>query len=219
MFSTIDWHIEDQIGHLVLNQPPTNKMNLVFFEELDTLTREIIPATDLRGMLVYGKGRHFSSGAELKDIVNQSESTSETEEMMFQRLCVNNRSFVNIYNLQIPVISVIKGVCLGSAFELALFSHFRFCSPEAIMGLPEVTFDLMPGCGGTQRLTQIVGKGKSMQMILSGNSVMADEALQLNLVDKIIAKAELHNFSLNFMNALAQGYSVRNIPFYKKRYL
>ena len=218
MFSTLEWHIEEQIGHLVLNQPPSNKMNLCFFKELDILTSEIIPSSEIKGLLIYGKGRHFSSGAELKDIIDSTYS-SETEAEMYNRLSINNRSFLSMFHLKIPVVAAIKGICLGSAFEMALFSHFRICSHEAILGLPEISFDLMPGCGGTQSLTQIVGIGKSMQMILSGDSIMADGALALNIVDRIVTKAELIDFSTEFILKIADSYSQKNIPFYKKRYL
>ncbi len=219
MYTTIDWHIEDDVGHLVLNQPPTNRMNLLFFEELDHLTSNIIPQSDLKALLIYGKGRHFSSGAELSDIIDSSAKESESENIMFERLSINNRSFLNIYKLPIPVVSAIKGICLGSAFEMVMFSHFRFSSHEAILGLPEVTFDLMPGCGGTQRLTELLGRAKAMEMMLSGNSIMAEEALSLQIVDKIITKKELIDFSLEFIRQIADAYSHRNIPFYKQRFL
>ncbi|MEI8202525.1 MAG: enoyl-CoA hydratase/isomerase family protein [Bacteroidota bacterium] len=219
MFSTIDWEIKDEVGHLVLNQPPTNRMNLLFFEELDQLTTNIIPQSKIKALLIYGKGRHFSSGAELTDIIDSSAKKSESENIMFERLSINNRSFLNLYKLPIPVVSAIKGICLGSAFEMVLFSHFRLSSQEAILGLPEVTFDLMPGCGGTQRLTELLGKAKAIEMILSGNSIMAEEALSLKIVDKIIAKKELIDFSLEFIRQIADGFSHKNIPFYKQRLL
>jgi enoyl-CoA hydratase len=88
----------------------------------------------------------------------------------------------------VPVVAAIRGVCLGSALELALFCHRRVCGQGAVLGLPESTFGLLPGCGGVSRLTSLAGTGRSLELILSGETYSAEEAFRWNIVDLICEK-------------------------------
>jgi enoyl-CoA hydratase len=114
----------------------------------------------------------------------------------------NYQAFVTLEQLEIPVISAIRGVCLGSAFELALFSHFRICAGDAVLGLPESTFNLMPGIGGIQRVATLAGKSKAIELILRGITFPAQDALEMGLVDAIVPRNEVMPLSLAFANAL-----------------
>jgi len=118
-----------------------------------------------------------------------------------QTMLENYRAFVNLEQLEIPVISAIRGVCLGSAFELALFSHFRICSEDAVLGLPESTFNLMPGIGGIQRVSALTGKAIAMEIILHGNTFTGGDALEMGLVDAVVPKREVLPLSNAFANA------------------
>jgi enoyl-CoA hydratase/carnithine racemase len=190
---TLNWKIENCIGHLVLNQPPANTMTRLFFEELSELTGSLIPNSSFKALLIYGKGRHFSSGADHFDLrtrINKSfqdEPLNEMPAFMEQ----NMESFIFLHNLQIPTFAAIRGTCLGSALELALTCKYRICAEGTVLGFPETSFGLMPGCGGTIRLQAISGLHNAMELILSGKNFSAEEALKYGIVHKVVHKKGL----------------------------
>jgi len=192
-FITIRWTVDEGIGLLMINQPPSNTMTLRFFAEFGRWTDLVSHDTGLKAVIIHGNGRHFSSGADLNELLVNID----------ERLMVDNYSnFLKLERMGIPVISAIRGVCLGSAFEMALFSHFRICSGDAVLGLPETTFNLMPGIGGIQRFAALAGKQKALEFILHGTTFSAADALQIGLVDAVVAKSEVLPVSLNFARAL-----------------
>ena len=168
-------------------------MNRLFFEELKDIIYNEIPVADIRALILCANGRHFSSGADLdemmQNITDDRSFSMENEYPAF--LEENNTTFIALSHLKIPVIAALKGICIGSAFELALFCHLRICAENTYMGLPESGFNLMPGCGGIFKLTEIAGKAKAMELILSGKNISATEAKELNIVQKIVPKNEL----------------------------
>ena len=187
---TINWKIENSIGHLMLNQPPANTMTQLFFDELGILIREIIPQADIKALLIYGNGRHFSSGAEpfelKKRIVENLPAILPGELPSF--LVENTKTFLALEKLEIPSFAAIRGACLGSAMELALFCRYRICTDGAVMGFPETTFGLMPGCGGSVKLPMITGKARAMEILVSGRNFSATEAYNWGIVHKIAGR-------------------------------
>jgi enoyl-CoA hydratase/carnithine racemase len=173
------------IGYLILNAPPKNEMNAAFFETLSRLSEQVLPKFSLKGLIIYGRGRHFSSGADINGLRDQVRS----ENINFFYHNVSNMLKLN--DLPFPVIAAITGSCFGSALELALICHYRIAAERAVFAFPEVTFDLMPGLGGTIFLPQIVGKAKAIELLLSGRTLLADEALQIGLVDRVVNKNDL----------------------------
>jgi enoyl-CoA hydratase/carnithine racemase len=190
---TLQWTIEQGIGRLTLSQPPSNTMTMGFFHELQVLIYEIATMQGLKAVIISGNGRHYSSGADISELLCSVNN---------QTMLENYRAFVMLEQLQIPVISAIRGVCLGSAFELALFSHFRICAEDAVLGLPESTFNLMPGIGGIQRVAALAGKARAIEIILRGNTFSAWDARDLGLVDAVVPKGEVMPLSTEFANAL-----------------
>ncbi len=127
---TISWEIVKNVGHLVLNQPPANELTIDFFLEFNDLVLNIIPVSNLKAVLIYGQGRHFSSGANLDELttgINENIKTDEKGNITAYPEFVqqNLNGFLALDQLKIPVIAAIQGVCLGAAFELAMFCHFR----------------------------------------------------------------------------------------------
>ncbi len=155
----------------------------------------MIPNADLSGIIIYGAGRHFSSGADLKDLLDSVQSGPDSGSSPFLArsglLYENLNSFRLFHELDIPVIAAIRGVCLGSALELALFCHARICGKGSVLGLPETGFGLIPGCGGIQNLNALAGKSRALELILSGTSFTAEEALNWKIVDKIVSKKDI----------------------------
>jgi enoyl-CoA hydratase/carnithine racemase len=188
------WSIENGIGRLMISQPPSNVMTMEFFREFLVLMHNISTMKDLQAIIISGEGRHYSSGADISELLASVDH---------QTMLENYRAFVILENLEIPVISAIRGVCLGSAFEMALFSHFRICSIEAVLGLPESTFNLMPGLGGIHRVAELAGNATAIRLTLHGNTFSAMEALEMRLVDAVVPKKEVIQLAVDFANRLS----------------
>lgn len=201
----ISWEIENEIGYISLSDPPENKMTKEFFEELKFITNRIIPVSNARAIIISGKARHFSSGADLESLLT-SIKNEKSKGKMYQNLLANYQAFQDIDNLRIPVIAAIRGVCIGSAFELTLHCHFRLCTEDAILGLPETTFDLMPGVGGIPKLISLTGKAKTIELTLSGNTFNASDALKWNIVDAVYPKKEIMIRSIELAKQTSGNY-------------
>ena len=120
----------------------------------------------LKAIIISSRGRHFSSGANLEELLEMVAADGErTDKIKKDGLRTtserNYRSFLFFEQTEIPVIAAIRGVCIGSAFELALFAHFRFCGEDAVFGLPETTYNLIPGLGGIRKIVSLCGQAKS----------------------------------------------------------
>lgn len=186
---TIKWHIEDDIGFLVLNQPPRNTLNNQFFNEFKWWYNNILPESEIKGIIIHGNGRHFSSGSDVNELISLINSK---EDIAANNLLQDNSLlFDNIKKIKIPVIAAIRGVCLGSGLELALSCDIRICSEKGVLGLPEVLFEIIPGCGGTQLMTQLAGRKTAMELILSGQNFTPQYALENNLVDLVVPLNEV----------------------------
>jgi enoyl-CoA hydratase/carnithine racemase len=204
LLKTILWKIENNIGHLILDQPPANTMTQLFFNELGILTKEIIPESNVKALIIYGNGRHFSSGADhfdlRKRIISNIPNSYPTELPYFLEDTIN--SFLFFEKLQIPSFAAIRGTCLGSALELALFCKYRICAEGTVLGFPEASFGFMPGCGGSVILPSIIGKSKAIELIISGRNFSAIEAYNWGIVHKIVDRKFLLKETLNLANSM-----------------
>lgn len=189
MFKVLHWYIQDKIGFLELSNPPSNPMDPTFFEEFYWWRTEIVEKEDVEAIIIHGKGRHFSSGAVLNDllgIISRSHSRDGDTDKISKFLNKNSKIFYSLKELKIPVIAAVRGVCLGSAFELALCSDYIICGEKAVLGLPETTFGLIPGCTGTYILPKLVGKSLAIELILSGDTFTPVQAKQWGIVQEIV---------------------------------
>ena len=216
----IDWKVESEIGFLQFNDPPGNAMTPEFYHQLKLLTSSAIPESKVKAIIITGSGRHFSSGADLnslfetitKDSCNEiSRSTVSSP----NTLSSNLKTFDFFRRLDIPVIAAIRGVCIGAALELAMFCHFRICAEGAVLGLPESTYELIPGIGGIQNLVALAGQAKAIELVLKGNTLSAKQALNWKIVDCVVPKKELMEIAIKLASLSAPGY--RN--YLKKDYL
>jgi enoyl-CoA hydratase len=177
------------IAHLVLSAPPRNEMGPGFFDELERFVTLEIPRIRPVGVVVRGEGRHFSSGADVEALRRGHSGPDGTGAQ--ERLLRASFVLQALADLAVPVVAAIGGVCLGSGLELALACHLRVAAGNAVFSLPETTFGLMPGCGGTQRLPQLAGVGTAVEWILTGRMVTADEALAEGLVDAVVGRRDV----------------------------
>jgi enoyl-CoA hydratase/carnithine racemase len=188
----VRFEIKDQIGYLVLNAPPENRMTTQFFTKLHERINEIECIDSIKGLIICSEGRHFSSGADLKDLakVVSGKKAENLCTMDYQKstLDENVKIFSSLSNLKIPVIAAIHGVCIGSALELVLCADIRICEHRTTLGFPEVQFNLMPGCGGTVRLPLLTGVGTALNLMLTGDLIGADDAFTYGVVDIVVER-------------------------------
>lgn len=181
-FSTILVNIENHTCIITINRPEKlNALNKDVFDDLDAAINEVITNPDIKSAIITGAGaKAFVAGA---DIAEFAAFTKEEAMSLSQR---GQNIFSKIENSPKPIIAAVNGFALGGGCELAMACHFRFCSTNAKFGQPEVNLGLIPGYGGTQRLTHLIGKGKSMEMQMTGNIIDAGEAYHLGLVNLVV---------------------------------
>ncbi|MCF6296470.1 MAG: enoyl-CoA hydratase-related protein [Flavobacteriaceae bacterium] len=179
---------DKSIATIVINRPKKlNALNRETIQELHNAFAEVDLDKNIRVVILTGSGdKAFVAGADISefayfDVVEGANLSKKGQELLFDF----------IENLSTPVIAAINGFALGGGLELAMSCHFRIASDNAKMGLPEVSLGVIPGYGGTQRLPQLVGKGKAMEMILTAGMISAEDALQNRLVNHVVSQEEL----------------------------
>ncbi len=181
MYSTILTALENGIFIITINRPDKlNALNAQVFTDLDKAIDEVYNNTAIKSVIITGAGpKAFVAGADITEFGGLDKE--EAMELAKRGQLV----FFKIENSKKPIVAAVNGFALGGGCELAMACHFRLCSENAKFGQPEVNLGLIPGYGGTQRLTQLVGKGKSMELQMTANLVDANEALQLGLVNHV----------------------------------
>ncbi len=192
------------IAQITINRPEKlNALNKQTIQELHDAFEAAENNPEIRAIILTGSGeKAFVAGADISEfaafsIEEGAQLAAHGQEILFD--------FVE--NLRTPVIAAVNGFALGGGLELAMACHFRIASENAKMGLPEVSLGVIPGYGGTQRLPQLIGKGKAMEMIMTAGMITAEEAKSYGLVNHVVPQAEL----LEFTNGIAQKI-LRNSP-------
>ncbi len=195
---------ENNIATITIERPSKlNALNVETIQELHNAFKTFGENSEIRAIILTGSGeKAFVAGADISEFANFSIQEGAQLAQQGQELL-----FDFVANLKTPVIAAVNGFALGGGLELAMACHFRVASDNAKMGLPEVSLGVIPGYGGTQRLPQLVGKGRAMEMIMTAGMISADEALRIGLVNHVVAQEEL----LTFCNGIAQKI-VRNSP-------
>jgi len=179
---------ENSIATITIDRPKKlNALNKQTIEELHEAFKELDEDDETRAIIITGSGeKAFVAGADISEF-------SDFDKTQGAELAAKGQQqlFDFVENLSTPVIAAVNGFALGGGLELAMACHFRLASTNAKMGLPEVTLGLIPGYGGTQRLPQLVGKGRALEMITTATMVSADQALGFGLVNYVVAQDEL----------------------------
>jgi enoyl-CoA hydratase len=178
----------NNIAQITINRPnKLNALNSAIIHELSEAFKALEDDEEVKAILLTGSGdKAFVAGADISEFSHFSVDEGGTLARKGQEMLFNL-----IENLSTPVIAVINGFALGGGLELAMACHFRIASDNAKMGLPEVSLGVIPGYGGTQRLPQLVGKGKAMEMIMTAAMISADEAFNCGLVNHVTTLEEL----------------------------
>lgn len=203
--------INDGIGFFIFNNPPSNLMDEAWSTQAQSVIDvlgEWAKEKKIRGVIVTSNGRHFSAGANLQSL---EDAVVGRQENYLSSMLENSIYFEKLYDLPVPVVAAVRGVCIGSGFEFALACHYRICDTRAVMGSVEATFGIMPGCGATIRLPKIVGVGNALELIMSGRRIDAEEGYKMGIVDKVVHHKNLLAESIDFVNKLYPFYeSVSN---------
>lgn len=183
-FEGISWAIFDREGESMnsLGRRPTIELGAIVEKVEDAAAKG-----ETCGLVIMsGKKNNFIAGADIREFDN-----FETEQQVVESLDPVIALFDRIESMRVPVVAAIHGFCLGGGLELALACHIRLASENAKFGLPEVKLGIIPGYGGTVRLPRLVGKGRALEMILTGDMIDAQEAHRIGLVNRVVPQAEL----------------------------
>lgn len=190
--------LSEGILTVTLNRPDKlNALNAKVLSDLDTILQDIYQEQNIHGVIITGAGtKAFVAGADISEF-------SELNADEAYRLARKGQEIFNtIERSPKPIIAAINGFALGGGCELAMSCHIRIASTAAKFGQPEVNLGLIPGYGGTQRLPHLVGKGKAMEMILSGNMVDAMEAHRIGLVNHVTPPEELLSYTTSLLKTI-----------------
>ena len=187
MYTTLLTNLENGIFTITVNRPEKlNALNKDVFTDLNKALDEVSNNGEIRSAIITGAGpKAFVAGADITEFKGLNKE---------QAMALAKRGqdvFFKIENSKKPIVAAVNGFALGGGCELAMACHFRLCSENAKFGQPEVNLGLIPGYGGTQRLTQLVGKGKSMELQMTASIIDAHEALQLGLVNYVTTSENL----------------------------
>ncbi|MCK4470364.1 MAG: enoyl-CoA hydratase/isomerase family protein [Anaerolineae bacterium] len=179
--------VADKIAVLTIDHPPVNSFNKQVVTELDQAIDQLLADDEVKAIVITGGGTNaFVAGAdipEIKALLDQPEEGYAAAREFIER---GQGLTLKIEKATKPVIAAINGFCLGGGLELAMACHVRICSDRARLGQPEINLGIIPGWGGTQRLARLAGKGKAIELILTGDMITAQEAYRLGLVNKVV---------------------------------
>ena len=196
-YQNILFSVEENIATLTINRPSNlNALNQQTLEEIEAAVLSI--GKDVRALIITGSGeKAFVAGADIKEM--KDKTALEAREFSI----IGNRVFKTVDDLDIPVIAAINGYALGGGLELALSCDIRFASTNAVAGLPEVNLGVIPGFGGTQRLSRTVGLSKSLELLYVAANVKADEGYRIGLFNKIFEPEELMTETIKYAKKIS----------------
>jgi enoyl-CoA hydratase len=191
--------ISDGVAIITIDRPKVlNALNAQTVGEIGEAFEQVRNDDAVKAVILTGGGeKAFVAGADIAELAKMTPITGKATAERGQRI------FANIERFPKPVIAAINGFALGGGCELALACHIRIASERAQIGLPEVTLGIIPGYGGTQRMARLLGKGKALELILTGDRVPAAEAERIGLVNKVVAPEELMNTAMELAKKIA----------------
>ena len=200
-YELLTFDVADRIATITVNRPDKlNALNDALMAELGRAIDEAVARDDVGGVLLTGAGRAFVAGADIAELAGQSAVEGKARAERGQR------TFRRFETSPKPTIAAVNGFALGGGCELAMACHIRIASDAAKFGQPEVKLGIVPGYGGSQRLPRLVGKGRALQLLLTGEMIDAAEAFRIGLVNRLVPAAELITSARALLaTMLAQG--------------
>jgi len=186
MSEVVRFEVEGGIGTIRMDRPPMNALNFEVQDGLAAAANEATVRKDVSSVIVYGGEKVFAAGADIKEM----QPMSYTD--MVDRSAALQAAFTAIARIPKPTVAAVTGYALGGGCELALACDFRVAGENATFGQPEVLLGVIPGAGGTQRLSRLIGPARAKDIIFTGRFVPAEEALRIGLVDEVVAPEEVY---------------------------
>jgi enoyl-CoA hydratase len=196
----INWEILGNTGIITLENPPQNFLIRPDFIEISQLN-EWAAHPEVNGIIITGAGRHFSAGADLDELFK----LVKNKEFLIEKMEAGKKILEAIDMLHLPVIAAIGGVCFGGGLEIALACHMRVCGNNSLFAFPEVNHNLLPGMGGASRLQSMLGHSRALSILLSGDTINAEDATKMKLVDYCVLQKKVLDFSVELMNRMVGG--------------
>lgn len=193
--------VADGVATLRLDRPKMNALNAQVQEEIRLAAQEATERDDVKAVVIYGGEKVFAAGADIKEMAEQSYTD------MVSRSAALQTAFATVARIPKPVVAAVTGYALGGGCELALCADVRFAAEDAVLGQPEILLGIIPGAGGTQRLTRLVGPSRAKDLIFTGRFVKADEALRIGLVDRVVPAEQVYDEALAWARQFAGGAS------------
>ena len=193
--------VKDGVGTIRLDRPPVNALNAQVTAEFAELAKEVTERDDVRAVILYGGEKTFAGGADIKEMA------ARTYPEIAKFGATLTGTVAAIANIPKPVVAAITGYALGGGLELALAADRRIAGDNVKVGQPEIQLGVIPGAGGTQRLARLIGPSKTKDIVYTGRFVKAEEALQLGILDEVVAPddvyAAAHKWAAQFANGPA----------------
>lgn len=185
-YSVLELSVTERVATLTINRPDKlNALNTATIGELGEAIEEIRQRDDIAGAIITGAGRAFVAGADIAELSGQSPMQAK------QRALRGQHVFRRLETSPKPVVAAVNGFALGGGCELAMACHVRIASEAGKFGQPEVKLGICPGYGGTQRLPRLVGMGRALQLLMTGEMIDAAEAFRIGLVNRVVPAADL----------------------------
>ena len=194
--------VEDGVATLRLDRPKMNAIDGALRAELRAAAVEARDRDDVRAVVLYGGERVFAAGADIKEMSTMSYAQMTSWGTQLQE------ALTVVARLPKPVVAAVTGYALGGGFELALTADFRVLGERAKVGVPEITLGVIPGAGGTQRLTRLVGPAKAKDLVFTGRHVAAEEAMALGIADRVVPDAGVYETARELAAQFAEGPAV-----------
>ncbi|HEV2348038.1 MAG TPA: enoyl-CoA hydratase-related protein [Actinocrinis sp.] len=188
-----------KVATIRIDRPKLNPLNEQVQDELKAAAEQVSALPQWRAVVLYGGPKVFAAGADIKEMADLSYTD------MVRRSGALQDSFTAIARIPKPVVAAVNGFALGGGCELALCADLRVAATDARFGQPEIKLGLIPGAGGTQRLSRLIGPARAKDLVFTGRLVAADEALQFGLVDRVVAPEEVYPTALAWAAELADG--------------
>ncbi|TCC31395.1 enoyl-CoA hydratase/isomerase family protein [Kribbella sindirgiensis] len=191
--------VSDGVGTIRLDRPKMNALNVQVQEEIRAAALEATADDAVRAVVIYGGERVFAAGADIKEMADMSYAD------MAKRSGPLQSSLSAVAAIPKPTVAAITGYALGGGCELALCADYRIAAEDAKLGQPEILLGIIPGAGGTQRLSRLVGPSKAKDLIYTGRFVDAEESLRIGLVDKVVPAADVYDAAVAWASQFSRG--------------
>jgi enoyl-CoA hydratase/carnithine racemase len=194
-------HLETdgRIGLIRLDRPPVNALNVQVQDEIRAAAQAAADDPGIRAVVVHGGGTAFAAGADIAELADL------TYAQMSARATAQSDAFDAVARIPKPVVAAVTGYALGGGCELALACDFRVVADDARLGQPEIRLGVIPGAGGTQRLARLVGPARAKDLIFTGRTVRADEALRIGLADRVVPAADVLATAIELVRPYTDG--------------